>query len=51
MSKGFSRKNWQKTLMLITNGKGSSQELAEAVAKKFAGTTIRKWRVFAIGPE
>ena len=37
--------------MLITNGKGSSQELAEAVAKKFGGTKIRKWRVFAIGPE
>ena len=51
MAKKFSRKNWQKTLIIITNGKGQSQELAEAVAQRFAGTTFKKWRVFAIGPE
>ncbi len=50
-SKRFSRKNWQKTLVLINNGKGQNPELAEAITQKFAGTTFHKWRVFAIGPQ
>ncbi len=37
--------------MLITNGKGQNQELAEAIINKFSGTTLHKWRVFGISPQ
>ena len=38
-------------MILVTNNKGQNKELSEAIVKKFAGTTFKKWRVFAVAPE
>jgi hypothetical protein len=51
MFKGLRRKNWQKTMILITNNKGQNKEVSEAIVKKFSGTTFKRWRVFAVAPE
>jgi|LauGreDrversion4_2_1035121.scaffolds.fasta_scaffold1776104_1 hypothetical protein len=46
-----SRKGWQKALVIVTNGRGQNQELAEAVAAKFNRTTFKQWRVLSVGPK
>jgi hypothetical protein len=51
MFKGLRRKNWQKTMILITNNKGQNKEVSETIVKKFSGTTFKRWRVFAVAPE
>jgi hypothetical protein len=51
MFKGLRRKNWQKTMILITNNKGQNKEVSEAIVKKFSATTFKRWRVFAVAPE
>ena len=35
----------------MTNNKAQNKEMAEAIVKKFSGTTFKRWRVFAVAPE